>query len=192
VLNVPGGAWLLQTAAGSTLGRMVIRLGRHYGFRTINVVRRREQAEELLRAGSDAVICTADESVEERVRTITGGAGVSYALDAVGGTTGSAVIKALGPQGRLLCYGTLAGEPVTFDPRVLMVGHKSVEGFWLSEWVRRQGVFTMLGLFRRLRKLLTAEVLTSAVAASFPLEEIHRAVEKAAAPGLQGKVLLRM
>ncbi|HMF11792.1 MAG TPA: alcohol dehydrogenase catalytic domain-containing protein, partial [Gemmataceae bacterium] len=29
VLNVPPGAWLLQTAAGSALGRMVIRLGRH-------------------------------------------------------------------------------------------------------------------------------------------------------------------
>ena len=47
VLRVPPGAWLLQTAAASTLGRMVIRLGQHFGFRTINVVRRSEQAEEL-------------------------------------------------------------------------------------------------------------------------------------------------
>ena len=45
VLRVPPGAWLLQTAAASTLGRMVIRLGQHFGFRTINVVRRSEQAE---------------------------------------------------------------------------------------------------------------------------------------------------
>ena len=49
VLKVPPRAWLLQTAAGSALGRMVIRLGRHFVFRTINVVRRHEQAEELLR-----------------------------------------------------------------------------------------------------------------------------------------------
>src|SRR5439155_10231340 len=61
VLQVPAGEWLLQTAAGSALGRMVLRLGKHFGFRTINVVRRREQAEELRRAGADAVICTADE-----------------------------------------------------------------------------------------------------------------------------------
>ena len=32
--------------------RMIIRLGKHLGFRTLNVVRRRETAEELLRAGS--------------------------------------------------------------------------------------------------------------------------------------------
>src|SRR5262249_21767075 len=43
VLKVPRGAWLLQTAAGSALGRMVIRLGQLDGFRTLNVVRRREQ-----------------------------------------------------------------------------------------------------------------------------------------------------
>src|SRR5262245_31624912 len=63
VLKVPKGAWLLQTAAGSALGRMVIRLGKRFGFRTINVVRRREQAEELTKLGADAVICTADESI---------------------------------------------------------------------------------------------------------------------------------
>src|SRR6516164_4953153 len=56
VLRAPAGAWLLQTAAGSALGRMVIRLGQRYGFRTLNVVRRRAQAEELLRTGGTAAI----------------------------------------------------------------------------------------------------------------------------------------
>src|SRR5262249_9031452 len=111
VLGVPRGAWLLQTAAGSALGRMVIRLGRLDGFRTINVVRRREQVEELKRLGADAVICTADESIEERVKQLTG-TGVPYALDCVGGATGSAVVRALGPRGRMLVYGTLALEPL--------------------------------------------------------------------------------
>jgi len=87
ILKVPRGAWLLQTAAGSTLGRMVIRLGKHFGFRTINVVRRREQAQELVQAGGDVSICTADESIEKRVEALTGGAGVLYAIDAVGGAT---------------------------------------------------------------------------------------------------------
>jgi NADPH:quinone reductase-like Zn-dependent oxidoreductase len=191
VLQVPEGSWLLQTAAGSALGRMVIRLGKHYNFRTINVVRRREQAEQLLKAGGDVVICTADESIEERVRTLTAGAGVAYALDAVGGATGSAALKTLGPEGRMLVYGTLSGEPYALDPRFLMVGHKSVEGFWLSEWMRKQGVLTLLGLFRRLRKLFGAGVLGSEITASFPPEEIKTAVQLAQSPGRTGKVLLK-
>jgi NADPH:quinone reductase-like Zn-dependent oxidoreductase len=192
VLKVPAGAWLLQTAAGSALGRMVIRLGKMYGFRTINVVRRREQAEELLRLGGDAAICTNDESVEERVRVITGGAGVPFALDAVGGTTGAAAVSALAPGGKLLVYGTLANEPIPLDPRMLMAGSRSIEGFWLSEWVRKQGIFTMLGLFRRIGKLMSSGVLVSDVGATFPLERIKEAVEKAETPGRSGKVLLRI
>jgi NADPH:quinone reductase len=192
VLKVPPGAWLLQTAAGSALGRMVIRLGKHYGFRTINVVRRREQGEELRRAGGDAVVCTSDESLVDRVREITAGEGVLYAIDAVGGATGTAVIQALGHAGRLLLYGTLAGEPIQIDPRVLMVGQKKVEGFWLSPWTAKQGMLTMFGLIRKLGKLFREGVVTSEFGATFPLDQVQAAVKQAALPGRQGKVLLRI
>ncbi len=56
VLQVPKGGWLLQTAAGSALGRMVIRLGKHFGFTTINIVRRPEQVDELKSLGADEVL----------------------------------------------------------------------------------------------------------------------------------------
>jgi NADPH:quinone reductase-like Zn-dependent oxidoreductase len=171
---------------------MVVRLGRHCGFKTLNVVRRREQADELLRLGGDAAVATNDEPLAERVRELTAGAGVPFALDAVGGATGAAVTQALAAGGRMLVYGTLSGEPMPLDPRVLMVGQKRIEGFWLSEWTRAQGAFTMLKLFRRIKALLRAGVLTSEVAASFPLEQIQDAVRQAETPGRQGKVLLRM
>src|SRR5262249_24590680 len=148
----PRGSWVLQTAAGSALGRMIIRLGRHDGFRTINVVRRREQVEELRRLGADEVICSSDESIVERVQALTGGAGVPFALDAVGGATGTAAAQSLGAGGRMLVYGTLSEEPIALSPRVLMVGRKCIEGFWLSEWSRAQGVLTMLKLFRQIQQ----------------------------------------
>ncbi|HTU90409.1 MAG TPA: zinc-dependent alcohol dehydrogenase family protein [Gemmataceae bacterium] len=192
VLQVPHGAWLLQTAAGSTLGRMVIRLGQHLGFRTLNVVRRREQAEELLRLGGTAAIATNDESLTENVQALTGGEGVRYAIDAVGGATGSEIVGVLARGGRLVVYGTLAGEPLSVESRALMVGQKRIEGFWLSEWVRDQKPWTMLWLFRQIGKLMRAGVLVSDVGQSFALTDIHAAVRQAAQPGRQGKVLLRI
>src|SRR5260370_42208567 len=42
VLAIPQGEWLLQSAAGSELVRMIIRLAKHARVRTVNVVRRRE------------------------------------------------------------------------------------------------------------------------------------------------------
>lgn len=192
LLRVPAGAWLLQTAAGSALGRMVVRLGQMTGFRTINVVRRREQAEELRRLGGDAVVCTAEEALEDQVRKITGGAGVPFALDAVGGATGSAAVRCLAPGGRLVVYGTLSGEPLTVEPRVLMTGDRRIEAFWLSNWVRRQRPLTMLRLFRRIRRLMAAGVLTTPIAASFPFTEFQAAVRRAEASGRDGKILLKM
>jgi NADPH:quinone reductase-like Zn-dependent oxidoreductase len=192
VLRVPADAWLLQTAAGSALGRMVIRLGRRDGFRTLNVVRRRAQADELLRLGGTAVVATDTEDLAGRVAELTGGQGVPCALDAVGGATGAAALGTLGRGGRLLVYGALSGEPLTLDPRILLIGQKRVEGFWLSEWVRDQGVLRLLRLFRRLGRLIREGVLASEVGATFPLEEVRAAVRQAGVVGRQGKVLLRI
>jgi NADPH2:quinone reductase len=192
VLRVPRGAWLLQTAAGGVLGRMIVRLGQMEGFRTLNVVRRREQADELLRLGGTAAVATNDEPLAERVRELTGGEGVLHAVDAVGGATGSEVVRCLGRGGRLLVYGTLSDEALQVEPRTLMVGQKRIEGFWLSEWMRQQRVLTMLGLFRRIGRLMRAGVLTSEVGTSFPLTDVRAAVRQASQPGRQGKVLLRM
>ena len=211
VLKVPAGAWLLQTAAGSALGQMIIRLGKHAGFRTINVVRRRDQEDELKKLGADEVICTdlsekgsdplhsrgltpfrIAEAIETRAREITGGEGVRYALDAVGGSMGLGAVRALGAGGRMLVYGTLSGEPIPVDPRQLMVGQKRIEGFWLSEWVRQQGVLTMLGLFRMINRLMSARVLTTPVQATYALDRIQDAVRAAQTPGRNGKILLTM
>ncbi len=192
VLRVPPGGWLLQTAAGSALGRMVIRLGVKHGFRTINVIRRREQSAELTRLGATAVVVSGEEDIVERVGAITSGEGVKYAIDAVGGETGSACVRALGQGGRLVLYSTLSGEPLRFDPRALMVGNKRVEGFWLSEWAREQGVLGMLRLFRQITALLREGVATTEVGATFPLEQVKEAARQAEMSGRKGKVLLRI
>ncbi|MGE3806701.1 MAG: zinc-binding dehydrogenase, partial [Gemmataceae bacterium] len=184
--------WLLQTAAGSALGRMVIRLAKMQGFRTINVVRRREQVKELFDLGASAVICTADESIDERVKELTSGEGVSYAIDAVGGEAGTAALRALGPEGHMLCYGTLSGEPISFDARHLMSGHRRVEGFWLSNWIRQQNILTMLSLFRSINQLLAQGTVGTEIGTSFKLDEIQQAVKAAEEPGRKGKVLLKM
>ena len=192
VLKIPRGGWLLQTAAGSALGRMLIRLGKHLGFHTINVVRRSETAKELVALGGDVVIDTSRESLVQRVRELTKSEGVRYAIDAVGGRTASEVVQCLGANGHMLVYGTLAMEPMQFDQRLLIAGSKKLEGFWLSEWARRQNPLTMLRLFRRIAGLIRAGVLATDIGATYPLEQVAEAVRKASEPGRSGKVLLKL
>src|SRR5262249_12071426 len=105
VLAVPPGEWLRQSAAGGALGHMIVRLGKLHGFKTINVVRRKEQAEELRKVGGDVCLSESDGPIEKQVMDATGGKGVRFAVDPVGGATGTALARCLGHGGRLLLYG---------------------------------------------------------------------------------------
>lgn len=191
VLQVTRGAWLLQSAAGGELGKMVIRLGHKFAFRTINVVRRREQVEELKKLGADHVVVESDGPIPEQVQKLVPD-GVRYAIDPVGGTTGTQVVASLSAGGRCLFYGSLSDEPVTVHPRHLIGNDIRVEGFWLGAWAKRQRIVTMLKLFRRVGALMREGVLQSQFAATYPLEEVSKAVAHAAAPGKGGKVLLKI
>jgi NADPH:quinone reductase-like Zn-dependent oxidoreductase len=191
VLRIPRGGWLLQSAAGGELGKMVIRLGKKYGFRTLNVVRRRDQVLELKTLGADAVIVESDGPIPEQVAKVAP-EGVRHAIDPVGGMTGTAIIEALAPGGRCLLYGSLSGETVSIHPRLAIGNSLRVEGFWLGQWAKKQGVLTMLRLFRRMRSLIQEGILQSTVAGSYPLERIRDAVQHAAAPGKGGKVILKI
>lgn len=192
VLRVPPGEWLLQSAAGSNLGKMVIRLGKKYGFKTINVVRRREQVDELKKLGADAVLVESDGPVEEQVRSLTSGNGVRYAIDPVGGATGSAVIASLGNGGRCLLYGSLSDEAISLHPRRLLSAAIRVEGFWLGEWAKQQPIPRLLRLFKQMRQMIAEGTLHSGIAATYPLDQIADAVRHASQPGKGGKVLLRI
>jgi NADPH:quinone reductase-like Zn-dependent oxidoreductase len=192
VLAVPKGEWLLQSAAGSALGRMIINLGRHDGFKTLNVVRRREAVAELQAFGGDAVISSSDGAIEEQVRGITSGKGVRFAVDPVGGQTGTGVFRSLGEGGRLLLYGTLSGDPIEVDPRLLIAGQRTVAGFWLGHWMRQRSIPSNLLLFREIAALMRRGVLRSEIGQTYSLDEIKDAVQQAVITGRQGKVLLKL
>ena len=197
VLKIPPGCWLMQTAAGSALGRMVIRLGKRFGFRTLNVVRREEQCDDLKQLGGDAVLAFDPErhdeaQFREQITEITEKRGVPFAIDAVGGRTGSAAVTCLGDGGRMLVYGTLTDDNLSFSPRHLMGPTACMEGFWLARWMEKQAMWRKLRLVKQITGLMREGVLVTDVGRCFPLEQIVDAVREAEKTGRGGKVLLRI
>lgn len=190
VLRVEPGAWVLQNAANSAVGHFVIQLSRHLGYRTINVVRRRDVFGDLHAAGADELICEADEDVVARVREITGGKGVRYALDSVAGASGSRLAQALAPGGTLAVFGAISGQPLTLDAGALLFRGASVRGWWLAHWFRTSPPDQRAALFGQIIPLIAAGVLRAPVAAEIDLAEIARAVRLAESGTRSGKVLL--
>lgn len=189
-LRVEPGAWVLQNAANSAVGRFVIQLSRRYGFRTINVVRRRDVVDELLAEGADHVISEADEDVVERVRAITEGKGVRYAIDSVAGESGSRLLQAIAPGGTLSVFGAISGQPLTVDPANLLFRGITVRGWWLAYWLHKASAEQRADLFKTVIELIADGTLNAPVAAEYDLGEIQNAVAAAQGSERNGKILL--
>lgn len=192
VLRVPRGGWVLLTAAGSALGKSVVRLGRRDGFRTICVVRSDAGVAALEQLGADAVVVTEKQDLISEVARITGDRGVGYALDCVGGELAGEVVRCLGLNGRLVIYGTLGDAPLQIPGRDLMMPVAQVSGFLLPNWMGAQSPLKLLGVLRAVKKLTVEGVFHTEIAATYPLQQVSSAVAAAAAPGRAGKILLRM
>ncbi|MEU6088093.1 zinc-dependent alcohol dehydrogenase family protein [Streptomyces sp. NPDC047085] len=196
-LNAQPGEWLLQTAAGSTVGRLVIQLSRHLGIRTINVVRRRDAVEEIKALGGDEVICTEDEDLLQRVAEIAGPAGVHKAIDCVAGHVGAQVSQALAPGGELVVYGALSTHRQT-DPAALTIPlqarsviyeTKAVRGFWLNRWFGTASPADALDALSEVRTLVADDVLTIPLGQPFPLDHFTEAISLAETPARGAKPL---
>jgi NADPH:quinone reductase-like Zn-dependent oxidoreductase len=167
-IGVQPGEWLMQTAAGSTVGKLVVQLARHRGIPTINVIRRRAAVDEIRDLGGSKVICTEDEDLATRVVEIAGDEGVGRALDCVAGQLGADVFRALAPGGELLVYGALSTHRQT-DPtaltlplfaRSIIYETKTVRGFWLFRWVVGTPPEVTRATIDEARELVTNGVLT--------------------------------
>ena len=92
----------------------------------------------------------------------------------------------------MLVYGTLDTAPLVFSGRQLMTVGGTVEGFWLSNYLRDLSTAKRLKLVSRIGKLIQEGILESEVGESFPLDEVCTAVQVAERAGRTGKVLLRI
>lgn len=192
VLNIKKGKWLLQSAANSELGKMVIRIGKKLGFHTINIVRNSEHVDTLKNIGANHVLVWGKDNIREAVHTITLGNGVHYAIDAVAGKIGSEMTFCLAPQAKMIVYGTLSSEPLKFSSRNLMTPLASIEGFFLTNFFKTLSTFEKIQLLQKTKKLLKDGVFKADIDAIYPMEQVRSAVRHAKRPGHKGKVLIQL
>src|SRR3984893_11522001 len=72
-VDLKHGDWVIQNAANSAAGRAVIQIARELGFKSVNIVRRKELIEELRAEGGDVVLVDG-EKLRDEVKSAVGGA----------------------------------------------------------------------------------------------------------------------
>nr|WP_281372777.1 zinc-binding dehydrogenase [Kineococcus aurantiacus] len=190
--GLEAGDWVAQTAANSAVGTYLIALARRAGLRTVNIVRRREAAQEVLALGGDVAIVSDDDFTDTLEQTL-GGERIPLLLTPLGGDVVSRTAPFLQHGATVISYGAVNGAPVAIPPQHLTFGDITVRGFWLNNWRESTPAAQVAARYQRIARLTDEGVLSAPVAATYPIAQIDAAVEHARRDGhagRQGKVLL--
>ena len=116
---VRSGETILFHAAAGGVGLIACQWAKHLGATVIGTVGSDEKAALARAHGCDHPIVYTRESFTERVRDLTGGAGVPVVYDAVGRDTFEGSLDCLAPRGTLVSFGQSSGKIDPFDVGVL-------------------------------------------------------------------------
>ncbi|KAI8928323.1 hypothetical protein BC831DRAFT_448828 [Entophlyctis helioformis] len=193
-LAVPKGEFVLQSAAGSTLGRQLIQIAKSRGIKTVNLVRRSAQIDELKAIGADVVVSTegldTPAKITAAILEATGGKHPYGAVDAVGGNITEALTLAVRVGGTVIVYGAMEGMSCSAGVGSLIFRGITITGYWLGKEFPLMGVKGRQAITSEALDLITRGVLEPFSGEIFPLADIGAAVGKSMAAARGGKVLV--
>lgn len=183
------GDWIIQNAANSAVSGYLVQIARKRGIKTVNIVRRESAVQALLDTGGDVVL-TDGKDLQKRIVEATGGSQIRLGFDAIGGTATERIARSLVDGGMVVNYGLLSGEPCQLSGASLVFRDITLKGFWLAKWYRDASAEQQAAVFAELGQMVADGSLSARVQASYPIDEIQKAVAVAAAGGRNGKILI--
>ncbi|PAV75528.1 hypothetical protein WR25_14697 [Diploscapter pachys] len=128
---------VLQNAGNSAVSRYVIQLCKILGFRSVSVVRKRDDLEKLVEdlksLGADEVY-TEEELCSRKIKT----KGIKLALNSVGGKSSLFLAAHLEDNGVMVTYGGMSKQPVQCPTGPLIFKDIKLVGYWMSRWYEQE------------------------------------------------------
>lgn len=180
---------IVQTAAASALGRMIIRLAQRRGIQMINVVHRQEQVSELEALGATYVLNSNQPNFDSRLRELCHDLDAHLAFEAVAGPLSGQILSALPDESTLLVYGALSLQPCSIPAAELIFRKKHVDGFWLIDWLSASSMETLVSVVTDVFSAATSDFKTQ-IRAHYPLANVAAAMTDYMNHMTGGKVLL--
>lgn len=195
--NVQAGETVLVHGAGGGSGLAAVEIAKVLGARVIACAGSRAKLDAAAEHGADELIDHRSQTVHERVRALTDGAGANVAYDPVGGEAFRESLRCLCAEGRLVTMGFASGDIPQAPANHLLVKNLDVIGVYWGHylgWGRdpvsarvqsrvRDGFATMFEWMAQGR-------LRPRVHARLPLAQFRTALEMIAARDVVGRVVL--
>ncbi|MEY9876840.1 NADPH2:quinone reductase [Streptacidiphilus sp. MAP12-33] len=189
VIGLRAGESVLVTAAAGRAGSMLVQVARAAGAIVVAGVGAEAKRPAALESGAVAAVDYSADGWEERVREVSGGAGVDAVLDSVGGEIGRQALAAARDGGRIGVFGFSSGRWAPLDAFAIGRRGLTVVGVLGLAFARAQA--QQEGDVARALKDAAAGRLVGRVHSVHPLEEAARAHEVLERRENVGVVLLR-
>ncbi|MBX3578876.1 MAG: zinc-binding dehydrogenase [Rhizobiaceae bacterium] len=138
IVKDDGAKAFILTAGASQLCKLIIGLAKEEGYRPIAIVRRDDQIAPLTALGAAHVLNAEAADYKASLKQVLKDEQPRIFLDAVTGPLATAIFDAMPKRARWIIYGRLDAEPAVLRrPDHLIFMQKSIEGFWLTDWMRR-------------------------------------------------------
>ena len=187
-VDLARGDWLIQNAANSAAGRVVIQIAHQLGYKTVNVVRRSELIDELRAEGGDIVLVDS-ENLRREVEDTIGGPPIRLGLNAVGGESALRLANCLAPGSTLVTYGAMSLQPLKIPNGLLIFKDLRFRGIWINKWYDNATPAQRMEAFQHLFEMAKRGLLQTKVEQAYPLSEAKTAVAHAARGQRSGKII---
>jgi NADPH2:quinone reductase len=186
VAGAQSGRTVLVSGGAGAVGHYAIQFAKARGATVLTTVSSAAKADLAKAAGADHTIDYKRESVGERVKALTGGAGVDAVVELDFAVNARLVPEVLAPRGRVVIYGN--SRPVAEIPTM----------FCLTNQITLQSIFVYeLTASERARTLAEIAVMLKTgklihnVAQAFKLDELAHAHEAVESGRVAGNVVIR-
>jgi len=157
-VNLEEGDVIIQNGANSAVGMSVMQIASQRGIKSINIIRRRSDYEELVEHMKQygAYIACSDEYIRtaEFRKLISDLPKPKLALNCIGGDTVTEMSRLLAPGGTIVTYGGMSLKPVTIPTGTFIFNDIQCKGFWMTRWYEHHGQVARVELLKDLIEMV--------------------------------------
>jgi len=186
----PGETVAVLGASGGA-GQAAIEVAKLMGARVIAAASSEDKLEICKALGADEGVNYDAVDLKETLKTLTGGRGVDVVYDCVGGRYAEPAVRALAWEGRFLVVGFAAGDIPRLPLNLLLLKGADAIGVFWGEAVRRDPARHRANMIEVL-DWVAAGKLAPRIHATYPLEDIRKAVAVLDRREATGKVVLTL
>jgi NADPH2:quinone reductase len=189
--HLRAGETLFVSGAAGGVGLAAVDVGRQLGARVIAGVGSRHKEATVRERGASEVVVYGEEDLRERIKSLTGGAGVDVCMDNVGGAVFDAMTRLMNWGGRLMPIGFTGGSIPSVAANLPLLKNYSIVGAYWGAWAMRCPAESAAA-DEAVMRLVAAGDLRPLVSKILPWTQFAEALDAIRRREVQGRIVLAM